>query len=227
VVTDVARVRQLLAARPSIGHPAIVINEYGSAPEHAIPGWTVGWISALEKANVAQANRACWHSPNVYGQNFSECTQGGLDGLLLGGTGLLPEAVYSVHQAYGSMTGQRVATSSTAPYISAFATRDDSAGAVKVLVGSFASCTPAVRVDCKQQSPAPAPAAVVLQLDVPWTATPATLEIDRIPNQTGVLLAPTPVSLQLVTVGQGPIQVPINSFADGDAYLVTLKTVGL
>jgi hypothetical protein len=225
VVTDVARVRGLLAARPSIGHPSIVINEYGSAAEHAIPGQTVGWITALEQANVDQADRACWHSPNVYGQNYSECAQGSLDGLLLGGTGFLPEAVYSVHSAYAAMTGQRVATSSTDPFISAFATRDDSAGAVKVLVGSHATCTPAVRVDCHQQSPTPPPAAVVLQLDVPWTATPATLEIDRIPNQTGVLLAATPVSVQLVTVGPGPIQVPIDGFADGEAYVVTLKTL--
>jgi hypothetical protein len=214
VAADVARARALIAAHPTIGHPAIVINEYGSAPEHAIPGWTVAWISALEGANVAQANRACWHAPNVYGVNYSECTEGALDGLVVGESSILTQPIYSVHRAYATMTGQRVATSSTDRYVAAFATRDDSAGTVRVLIGRFAP------------SSAP-PEALDVQLDIPWTSTPSTIEVDRIPNQTGALLAPIPVSLTSVTIGGAAIQVPINDVVSGDAYVITVKSIGL
>lgn len=228
VLVHVAQVRQMIKSLPKLGHPQIFINEYGSAAQHAIPGWTVGWIAALEQANVDEANRACWHSLNVYGQLKSECSEGALDGLIIGGSSTLPQAVYSVHRAYAGMTGQRVVTSSTdGNNVSAFATRDDSAGTVKVLIGRHQSCTPAIRVDCHQPTGAtPDPVNVTLQIDVPWAATPATLEVDRIANTTGVVLAPQPISLQLVNPGQGPIDLTIPGFADGDAYVVTLTSSG-
>jgi hypothetical protein len=229
VLVHVAQVRQMIKNLPKLGHPQIFINEYGSAAQHAIPGWTVGWIAALEQANVDQANRACWHSPNVFGQLKSECSEGALDGLILGASSLLPQAVYSVHRAYAGMTGQRAVISSTdGNNLSAFATRDDGAGTVKVLIGRHQSCTAAVRVDCHEPlSATPAPSDVTLQIDVPWAAALATLEVDRIANTTGVMLGAQPVSLQLVTTGQGPIALTIGGFADGDAYMVTLSSAGL
>jgi hypothetical protein len=229
VLVHVGQVRQMIKNLPKLGHPQIFINEYGSAAQHAVPGWTVAWISALEQANVDQADLACWHSPNVYGQLKSECSEGALDGLIIGASSLLPQAVYSVHRAYAAMTGQRAVTSSTDPNnLSAFATRDDGSGTLKVLIGRHQSCTPAVRVDCQQPLSATPPAAnVTLQLDVPWSAALATLEVDRIANTTGVVLAPQPVSLQVVSTGQGPIAVSIPGFVDGDAYLVTLTSTGL
>jgi hypothetical protein len=39
----------------------ICINEYGSSNSQLIPGWTIGWLYCLEKANMNIANRACWN----------------------------------------------------------------------------------------------------------------------------------------------------------------------
>jgi hypothetical protein len=172
---------------------------------------------------VASANRACWHQPDVFLQPVAECKEGGLDGLLIPDSGI-PQAVYSVHRAYADMTGNRVPTASTDPYVTAFATNDPAASTVQVLLGREQSCTPAVRSDCPEfSSPAPPPTDVQLRVNLPrsWPRA-ATVRVERIPNVTGPLPGPLPVAAVPVTLGPGWVSIPISAFADGDAYVVTV-----
>ena len=219
VVIHVQRLRQLLAERPSVGRPAIIINEYDSVADHLIPGWAVAWIDALEQAGIDQANRSCWHQPDVYGKMVSECTEGSVDGLFVPGSGL-PEAIYNVHRAYAQMTGTRLVTSSTSPGVSLVASRDDGAGRLTVLVGRHESCTAAVRVDCNEPASAtPGPAAVLLVVQTPWTVS--SVDVQRVANIAGV--APVPQTVSHSSVGRGgSLGIPIPAFADGDAYVITL-----
>jgi hypothetical protein len=220
-VVDVQRARALIAARPTLGHPAILISEYSSAADHLIPGWDVGWMASLEQAGVSAANRSCWHAPDVAGQMVAECAEGGLDGLFIPESGL-PQAGYLVHEVYANMTGSRLAAGSTDANVSGFAT--EAGTTIQVLVGRHQSCTPQVRVDCKQQASAvPGPVNVQIQMRVPWRRPSYTVQVERIPNVTGPVLAPTIVSWQGQGAVGGVVPVAISGFADGDAYLVTLS----
>jgi hypothetical protein len=220
VPIDVARARALVAARPQIGLPAIVINEYASVITHLIPGWAVGWISALEQAGVTAADRACWSLQAAPGQQAgNECFDGGLDGLLVPGSGS-PQAVYWVHRAYAQMTGTKVDTSSPDAAVSAFATRDG-ASTLSVIVGRHASCTPAVRPVCPQPASAtPPPAAMELRVMVPWPA--ARVTVQRIPNQPDAMASAPSVVTEQLGSSAGVLVVSLPSVADGDAYSLTL-----
>ena len=222
VGVHVARMRQLLAVRPALGHPAIMITEYGSNASHLIPGQAVGWIGALEDAAVDGANVACWHSPSLEGQRLEECHHGALDGLFIPGSGL-PTAVYAVHRFYAAMTGVRLATSTTDTTVTGFATRDDTKRTMLVMVGRHQTCTPDVRVDCTEPTPpTPPPNSVDLHISVPYAVSAVSVTLQQVANHTGVDFGPVTIWSQTIPVGPGPVVVPIRDFADGDAYLVTL-----
>jgi hypothetical protein len=225
VVLDVARMRQMIAARPALGHPAIFINEYSSVATRLIPGWNVAWIASVERSGADGANRACWHADDVYGHFVAECSEGGLDGLFVPGSGL-PQPPYWVHRAYADMgSGQRLATASSDGNLTSIGTRDDTSHTVRILVGRHQSCTPAVQNDCNQSpSATPAPADTTLRVTLPasWAATSAIVSVQQIPDVSGVLAGPIPVVTQTVAVGSAPVQVALPGFADGDAYSVTI-----
>jgi glycosyl hydrolase family 39 (putative alpha-L-iduronidase) len=219
VIADVARARVLMSHYPRLAHLPIFINEYGANDSHLIPGWAVGWISALETAHVAQATRACWHEPDALGVSVAECNEGSLDGLLQPGSGL-PQDLYWVHWAYGNMGGVRVATSSTDPAVSAYATFDAADNRVQVLVGRHASCTAAIRVDCHQPVAAtPAPEQVAVRIRTPSGWAAASVTSLHIPNMPGPVVALTPVPVG--TFVGDTFSVGIGGFADGDAYALT------
>jgi hypothetical protein len=222
VETHVAQARALLAARPSLGHPAIFVNEYGAVANHLIPGWSVAWIDALEKAGVDQANRACWHGPDVTGRRIAECDEGSLDGLFVPASGV-PQALYYVYRAYADMAGgTRLATTTTDPYVTAFASRS-AANVVRILVGRHQSCTATVRPDCNEPASAtPAPINVVLRIGLPPSAVAAALAVERIPNFSGAVAGTQPILSAPITPTDGILQVPLLRFADGDAYLITV-----
>jgi hypothetical protein len=215
VIANVAAVRAELKQYPRLAHIPIFINEYSSNATHLIPGWAVGWISALEQAGVAEATRACWHQPDLSGKEMAECNEGGLDGLLQPGSGL-PEDLYWVHWAYGQMAGQRIYSSSTDPNLSAYATYNALTGEIQILLGRHASCTAAVRVDCTEPASAtPPPERVVVLVKTPagWAAV-----------DTSVLrIANTPGPMFPSYLGDQTLPVPTSGgFADGDAYALTV-----
>ena len=221
VVTDVARARALLAQYPAYAHIPILINEYSPSDSHLIPGWAVGWIASLETARVAEAATGCWHEIDASGKPASECSEGSVDGLFQPGSGQ-PQDLYWVHAAYAQMLGTRVATSSTDPALSAYATYDAATSTVQVLLGRHVSCTPAVRAECPEPVwQTPAPEHVTLRVKGPsgWTAVIATSQ--RIPNVPGPMSMPP--TLDDGTFLAPNIAIPVGRFADGDAYAYTIS----
>jgi len=225
VVSDVRRARALLSQYPAYAGVPIFINEYSPKDTHLIPGWAVGWMDSLEAAGVAEATVGCWHELDASARMISECAEGGLDGLLQPGSGQ-PQDLYWVHSAYAQMTGERVATSSTDPNISAYATYDAAAGTIQVLIGRHVSCTRAVRTECSQPASAtPAPEPVTLRVKAPtgWTVLDASSQ--RIPNVPGPMASPPSTDHGLFLAPQISIPLAGGRFADGDAY--ALKLTGL
>jgi hypothetical protein len=227
IVIDVSKVRQMIAARPSLGHPAILINEYGSEWTRMVPGWNVAWIEAVERSGVNGANRACWHQDDVSGHYVSDCGHGGVDGLFLPGSGL-PQAPYWVHRAYADMTGLRVATASNDGAVTGLAASDDGQRTLRVLVGRHQSCDPTVHNICGEPTSAvPAPADITLRVTLPpkWNATTATVTATRIPDVNGILLAPVPTIAQSISFGPRGGQLTLPGVIDGDAYSLTISAL--
>ena len=218
IAAHVAQVRNMIAARPALGSPQIFVNEYMHESNVDLPGWRVGYIAALEAANVDEADMTCLlPTPDGGG-----CNAGSLDGLLAD-DGSTPRAPYWVQLAYATMTGTRAATWSSVPHLSAFATRASAVGPVQVLLGRHQSCTPAVNPLCPDpESATPGPVNLTLVVKVPGGNRTAVAIVQRIPNQSGgVLLPPTPRTLTVAVRG-GQALIPIPSFADGEAYSVTV-----
>jgi hypothetical protein len=197
--------RKLIADRPSLGNPAILVNEYGDPYTSALPGWSLGRIAALEAANVDEANRACW----------STCGDGYLDGLLAGdGHTTTPD--YWVYAFYASMTGKRVPVTTTASSVTAFAAVES--GTVRVLAGRHEGCRPDLY--CPGQPTVPA-GDVTLTLHVPFTGN-ATITIAAVPAGNAPL--PGPVQQQPITrsvAPDGTLQITLPQVADGDVWQVT------
>lgn len=222
------------------------VNEYGPDATNLIPGWSAGWIAAIEKANVDEANRTCWNEEDQEGNSYNECSgppcpgssapasSGTLDGLftspcLGGGAALAPDGNYWVYRYYADMTGERVNTDTSDQTVTALATKTDATQQMQILVGRHETCTPQQNPDdCSPESkldlamlPTPAPANVVMTVDYPYSATVVNVSIEHIPNSSGPVSQPAP-STETLPVTGGVLTIPIAGFADGDAYAVTI-----
>ncbi|HVA08790.1 MAG TPA: hypothetical protein VNG12_18810, partial [Acidimicrobiales bacterium] len=249
------------------------VNEYGAHATNLIPGWSAGWIAALEKANVDAANRSCWPETDQQGHSYGECGSescsgstanlpGTLDGLVsspclgsqvlrgscsgstanpagtldglfsspcLGSEALQPNGNYWVYRYYAGMNGERLTTDTSDQTLTALATKNDAAQEMRLLVGRHETCTPAANPsDCSAQStddiamlPVPGPAMVSISVKYPYSPTSVQVSIAHIPNSSAAVGQPTPVTRTL-PVTNGIVTIPINAFADGDAYTVTI-----
>jgi hypothetical protein len=233
VLDHVQKVRDMIAARPSLGNLEIHINEYGPPSSAMIPGWETGWIDAMEDANVDAALRSCWwlhegadYNHGCFGPDDAH-TSGRLDGLVT--NNLEPKAAYWVHRFYADMTGNRLATTTSDPQLghgpsedgartsadiaSAFATRDDATSTVRTLVGRHYSCLREANADCASgnirqwdgyRPVAPAaPGAVMLTW--PYAAGNVKVTVNRLPaaNVQAALVAPVAVSTTTQAVTAG------------------------
>jgi hypothetical protein len=216
----VAQARALLAARPSLGSPLIFINEYGMPEVQKVPGWDVAYLAALTDAGVNSADRSCWDG---------DCSAPDLDGLLAtNGTSPLPG--YFVRQVYAAMAGNMVATTSSSDTVTALASYNSNTGTLTGLVGRGVGCSQNVG-DCPSSwtyySTASAES-VMVTITVPWSSgTASVTEADisgALPQLPGSAPAPSS-STDLITPngsGGGTVSVLIPSFADGDAYGLTV-----
>jgi len=220
IVAHVASARALLAQRPQLGSPAIVINEYGGGDVRLAPGWQVGYLSALERANVDEANRTCGpdqpDSPDL-------CNGPDLDGLLTP-DGTETQASYWVSKFYASMSGTRTEVTTSDEGVTGFATRS-SDGTVRILVGRHQSCPDAINAFC-QEPPSQTPAAdtVMLSVSVPTNSGPWRVTVDDVPDDTGVV-RPNVVSDSVVSPASTQIPIWLAPVANGDAYMVTIAPV--
>jgi hypothetical protein len=211
VAGHVATARNLLAAHPLLNGAKLFVNEYAASDNWLTPGWSAGWIGALEDADIDQANRTCWSGTD-------SCERGQLDGLFFD-DGQTRQPNYWVHLRYaqfsrpGATSLTRVTTGGNDPLANAFATRDDTARSVHVLVGRHSALSgPGI------------PGKVVLTVQFPYVASTVTVTSERIPN-----LLPQPAQLSSLnaetttaTVINGAVTITIDPYADGDAYAITL-----
>lgn len=215
----VAQARALIAARPSLGNPLIFINEYGMPEVQKIPGWDVEYLSALTQAGVYSAGRGCWDS---------DCDDPDLDGLLAtNGTSPLPD--YYDRLVYAAMSGNMLATTSTADSVSALGSYNAATGTITALVGRGVGCSQDTACETTFANyKRAAPTSVLVTLTVPWTSGEAHVAESDISGAfpTFPAMAPNPTSLSETIVptgnGMGTITISIPSFADGDAYGFTV-----
>jgi hypothetical protein len=242
----VADARALLAARPSLGHPKIFIDEYGMPEVQKIPGWDVAYLAALTNAGVDSGVRACW---------YNDCTEPTLDGLIYqNGNSPLPE--YYERLFYEQMSGSMVTTNSSSDTVTALGSFNSTTQTLTGLVGRGVGCTqnlllcPTTWVDSKRAQPT----SVLVTITVPWTSGTAHIALSdfsganpQLPAGTlselpgtapffafgslGQLFGSLPVlppeapainvSSATITpngVGGGTFTLTIPTFADGDAY---------
>jgi hypothetical protein len=219
IVDHVDSMRAMLSQWPSLGQPAILLNEYVQNRALTVPGWNAGYIAALERAGVDEANTTC----GLRNDEVAYCYAGTLDGML-SKDHTTPRPLYWVHVAYAEMTGTRVDVTSSVPYLSGFATSGGGGGPWKVLLGRNQSCTAGPNPRCDQPSsatPDPTPLTVAVRVGGPDRALHAVVE--HIPDADVDMPTREIGPSQSVAVEGGVARVPIASFADGEAYVVTLS----
>ena len=202
----VAELRQMIAQRPSLGNPAILVNEYGDMYTYQLPGWDVGRIAALDGAGVDGANRSCW----------SNCGAS-LDGLLTNdGLSTLPG--YWVYSFYSGMTGQAVPVTSSYTDVTGIASVSGT-GTVNALIGRHQSCLQLSSPYCPSY---PAEAATV-SVQVPGAST-VQVTIIVIPVGSSLTAPLTSVTGTTTTeaVVNGAVTVDTPNLNDGDAVRVTV-----
>jgi hypothetical protein len=179
----------------------------------------VGYIAALEAANVDQGIMSC-PLPTT---TSAGCFAPNLDGLLQD-NGSTPLAGYWVALTYADMVGTHVATWSSDWHMSAFATRaSTAAGAVQVLVGRHVSCTTAVNPQCHDPlSATPPPVDLTLAVRVGGADRAAVVTVEHIPDSGRAMQLPETPKFLSVPVRGGVARVPIANFTDGEAYAVTV-----
>jgi hypothetical protein len=202
ITSHVNQFRALLAQHPNLGDPSVIINEFGRPTDmnYYAPGWIAGELGALEDAQVAGAQATC-----TWWVNGVDCLGGTLDGLLINDTGGT-RAGYWVHQFYGGMTGNVVPTTTTAEQVSTFATRDDAAGVVKILVG---------RHDVGGVE------GLNLAVRLPWSANTVRVGVQPIPDNSGAWMAAPVVQYFTLTPVNGVLSIP-GWIGPTDAFTVTL-----
>ena len=206
VQTDVAQLRSMLAERPSLGSPQILVNEYGSPDTAELPGWSVGWIAALDRSGAVGAGRSCWDGCGP-----------SLDGLLTS-DGSQPLPAFWVYSFYAGMTGNTVPVTSSFTDVTGVASVA-SGGTISVLLGRHQNCTSAVNLDCPSLPAAP----VTVQIQVPSgnSATVTLAAIPMGPTPTSPLYQLTPSRFTVpVTNGVATLSTP--ALHDGDAVEITV-----
>ena len=232
---QVAQIQYLESEYAMSPTPKMFVNEYGAQFANLLPGWSAGWIAALEGARVDAADRACWNEHAGVlenGTSYSECGAGSVDGLFTSQydpNPYQPDANYWVYRYYAQMAGDVIGTTTTDNTLTALATRDDATSTLDVLVGRHESCTPAVNpADCTTalapevaSIPTPASAPVGITINYPYSATTVSAVVTEIPNQRGAVSEPSGQQ-QIVPVTNGVVSVTLPAVADGEAYTVTL-----
>jgi hypothetical protein len=212
IQAHVSRFRSLLAQYPMFAHAQIFVNEYGAFQPtptsqvqtyQSMPGWTVGYIAALEAANVDEANRSC--SGNGGCQNL-------LDGLLVTtGSSYAPSSVYWPYWFYAQMQGYVTPVTSSAEQVSGFAALDPTSNTLRILLGRHE----------QQNGPTTGRESVVLTVKVPWQAATATVTEQPFLNIGGPIPEPT-ITPSVLPIKNGLVTIDLPSIGAFDAYGFTL-----
>lgn len=223
IVGHVAQARALLTKYPALGPVEIHINEYSPLRSRNIPGWVTGWIAGLEDADVDASMRTCWAENEPGKAKYTGCRPFGmLDGLLERDE-RTPRPAYWVYESYADMTGDRLRTSTNDPTVSVFATTDDAARQMRLLVGRHERCTAATNPDCIHTETLPT-RSIDVRLRLPWQRV-ARAEVRKITNQAGSMPEAPPV---VTSVEHGPdswTTIHLPDVVDGDAYAIIVRPI--
>jgi hypothetical protein len=212
----IAMAKAVMARHPgTVVNNAIMLNEYGPSETHALAGWTVGELRALEDGGVREANVACWTA--------AECaTQ--LDGLFT--TDGSVTATWWAHALYAQLANQhRLHVGSSADWqVDGLATRDDGSRTVRVLLGRHWSCNAAVNPWCTNHTAISA-ASVAVDVDWPYGAQAVTVTVARVPAGTGSVASLPLVHATVRRTTSQHIVLTIPGVQDGDALWIVLHSV--
>jgi hypothetical protein len=147
--SDLAAAR-MLASLAGLPQLAMVVSEYTTNQDAAIPGATAGWLSSLTNSGVTYAARTCYADQPV-GTSDMTCTDQLADGLFTPTGELTGPGLVSTHYA-DLAVGQLAPVVSSDPGTLALASIGG--GTARVLVGSAAPCLTAFSGTCPTASTA-------------------------------------------------------------------------
>ncbi len=216
----VSEFRDSLAARPWLGNLPIFIPEFGSPDNRLIPGWSVGWRYYFELADIDFASYGCFGEVDAFGTPWSDCWDGGLSGMYMQDDSTT-QPLYWIWRAYAELNQDgRLLTSPSQPKTLALASKNDANQEMKIIVG---------RYDSPFMGTQNASANVQLTIrHYPYgNNSTQTMVIQKIPAQTVPYTIPlsNPITIYTgtVTFAADSAIVPLNSFADGDAYVIYIN----
>jgi hypothetical protein len=218
VLDHVRWARELLAANgmPDVD---IRIDEYGGWVDGPIPGWQVGWFSALETARVDAAEHSCFPFPNGI-TTYDGCETPNLDNALVP-TSQAPRANYWVELAYGRMSGQRLTTSASTGSLSTLAVAG-AGGTISALVGRHVDCLPGANSLCPLDRSRPAAVDVPVTVAVPSSVSAMRVVVERVPFSSIEMTGPRMVLDTVISASASAVTVTLPNVADGDALILTL-----
>ena len=197
--------------------PEFHVNEFMGKQVHLSPGWNVGFLYYLEKAEIDRSMRACWwiYSTDPY-DYWCDCWAG-LNGLLMK-DGETPQPAYWIWLKYVQMEDEsKLSVSSSNPYTNVIATRNTSSNIVKLLVGRYLKTTPND---------------VIININDYTFSQNVLVRIEKVPNDPDFYLdppiakampeGPELISNEIVEVIDESIQINIDDYTDGDAYIITI-----
>ncbi len=223
-----AQVREAIGSIPWLQDVELHVNEYGGGQNHLIPGWQLGWLYYLDKAEIDWANHACWYWPRGEGRgNVSECVRG-LNGLLHPAT-LEPLPVYWVNYWQAQMAGDRLLIDTEMPRTVALGAYDRKNSEIRVVFGRF-SCGVKMKW-CRfngsqviDQFLPTKPLNLVIK-NMPQDFSRVNVTLSRVSGQDPEieLLQPELISQEELEVIDGIVELQFQHFRDGDVYHVLLR----
>lgn len=209
---------QIQANFPPDYQPELHVNEYLGGILHLSPGWNVGFFRYLEEANIDKAMRACWYTYSLDPYDYCSDCWYGLNGMFMS-DGQTPQRVYWIQYTHSQMEGHiKLDVSETNENTNAIAIRDDSSNQIKLLVGRYFKNSPndvSIHI-----------------INYPYNQKNVFVKIESVPNDPTFYdsppqMIPMPdgplfISNNLESVIDGSIDLTINDFEDGDAFIITI-----
>jgi len=196
IAADVAAYRSLEASL-GISPRQIFINEYAWTDEVDVPGRVANYVSKLERAGVAAADRAFWYE------------YGTVNGLVVNNN--QPTGTWWLYKWYGDMAGSMVTTTPPAQTgLDGFASYDSTRKRVDVVFGDEAGSN-SVRVT---------------GLGALGSSVRVTLESTPSSGRFTAVTAPTGISASTYTVSNGQITVPVPNMSATSAYHLVVEPAG-
>jgi hypothetical protein len=202
-------------------NPEFHVNEFMGKQVHLSPGWNVGFLYYLEKAQINKYMRACWWiystDPTEY---WCDCWAG-LNGLLMN-DGETPQPAYWVWKQLAQMQNEtKITTISTEKYTNLIATRNQTTNIINLLLGRYLKNNPN-HITINLQ-------------DYKYTHKKIRIQIQKIPHfpefyddpPKAIPLPNGPIQISdtIIPIIENETQITITNCQDGEAYIITIYPI--